>query len=224
MRILIVEDSEKLCRSLRKGLKEQGYAVDCLFDGASGQRRIEIHHEDYDLVILDIMLPEKDGIEVCRDIRSQNINLPILMLTARDSTEDKITGLDSGADDYIVKPFAFKELLARIRALLRRPTSAVPPELKAGDLVLDSSTRRVYRGGKEIPLTSKEFGLLEYLMLNAGQVLQRDQILSHLWDFDFDSFSNVVDVHIKNLRNKLDRGRQEVTIETVRGVGYRFKG
>jgi DNA-binding response OmpR family regulator len=198
--------------------------VDCLFDGASGQRRIEIHHEDYDLVILDIMLPEKDGIEVCRDIRSQNINLPILMLTARDSTEDKITGLDSGADDYIVKPFAFKELLARIRALLRRPTSAVPPELKAGDLVLDSSTRRVYRGGKEIPLTSKEFGLLEYLMLNAGQVLQRDQILSHLWDFDFDSFSNVVDVHIKNLRNKLDRGRQEVTIETVRGVGYRFKG
>ena len=155
MRILIVEDSEKLCQSLRKGLKGEGYAVDCLFDGESGQHRIEIHHEDYDLVILDIMLPEKDGIEVCREIRRLNINLPVLMLTAKHSTDDKITGLDSGADDYLVKPFDFKELLARIRALLRRPTSAVPPELKAGDLVLDSSTRRVYRGGKEIPSPQK---------------------------------------------------------------------
>ncbi len=222
MRILVVEDEEKLAKILKKGLEQEGYAVDCFFDGKSGQLQIEINHEDYDLVILDVMLPEINGFEICKNIRDQGIVLPILMLTAKDGTEDKIMGLDSGADDYLIKPFAFEELLARMRALLRRPSNLLPAALEIKDLVLNPVTRKVYRGGKEIPLTAKEFGLLEYFTRNAGQVLTREQILSHLWDFEYDSFSNIVDVHVKNLRKKIDNEKESL-LETIRGVGYRLK-
>src|SRR3990170_574604 len=165
------------------------------------------------------MLPDKDGVEVCKNLREKNVVLPIIMLTARDTVKDKILGLDSGADDYMVKPFSFEELISRIKALLRRPKQSLPIELKINNILLNATTRRVFRNQKEIPLTLKEFGMLEYFMRQPNRVLTREQILDHLWDFDFSSFSNVVDVHIKNLRKKL--GRDEKTLETIRGVGYR---
>lgn len=223
MKIILIEDEEKLARTLKKGLEQEGYAVDCFFDGQTGQLQIEINHEDYDLVILDIMLPKTSGIEVCKNIRNQGISLPVLMLTAKDSMEDKVIGLDSGADDYLIKPFAFEELLARIRALLRRPNNLLPAVLEVKDLVLNPATKKVYRDSQEILLTTKEFSLLEYFMRNAGQVLTREQILNRLWDFGFDSFSNIVDVHIKNLRKKIDHGNPEKLLQTVRGAGYRLK-
>lgn len=224
MRILIIEDEEKLVLTLKKGLEKEGYAVDYLMDGEAGQRRIELNHKDYDLIILDLMLPKRNGFEVCKNIREQNIIIPILILTARDAIDDKVSALDEGADDYLVKPFSFSELLARIRALLRRPENILPIELMVKDLALNSSTRKVYRKDQEIPLTLKEFGLLEYLMRHPNQVLTREQILDHLWDFAFDSFSNVVDVHIKNLRKKIDGNFNDNLLETIRGVGYRIKG
>jgi DNA-binding response OmpR family regulator len=224
MRILIVEDEEKLALALKRGLERKGYAVDCAFDGEEGEYQIETGAEDYDLIILDIMLPKKDGMEVCREIRAKNINLPVLMLTARDKTEDKVLGLDSGADDYLVKPFSFEELLARIRALLRRPKELFPEELKIRDITMNCATRKVFKKGREIPLTTKEFSLLEFLMRNVNQVVNREQIIAHVWDYDFDSFSNVVDVHIKNLRKKLEDKGEEKLIETIRGAGYRLKG
>jgi len=223
MRILIVEDEEKLALAIKKGLEKENYAVDCVFDGEEAQYRIETSYEDYDLIILDLMLPKKDGITLCKEIREENITIPILMLTARDSTKDKVLGLDSGADDYLIKPFSFEELLARIRALLRRPRVLIPEVLRVRDLTLDTSSRRVFRGDREILLTSKEFAILEYLMRNANQIITREQILSHIWDYDFDSFSNVVDVHIKNLRKKLGKDGDKL-LETVRGMGYRIKG
>ncbi len=223
MRILIVEDEEKLALSLKKGLEKEGFAVDYIMDGDAGERRIVISHKDYDLVILDLMLPGKDGFQICRSVREQQINVPILVLTARDATDDKVAALDAGADDYLVKPFSFEELMARVRALLRRPEQALPNELTVRDLKLDTTTRKVTRKGKEISLTLKEFNLLEYLMRNVDQVLTREQILDHLWDFAFDSFSNVVDVHIKNLRKKIDGTHHEKLLETIRGVGYRIK-
>ncbi|MGB9682387.1 MAG: two-component system response regulator RppA [bacterium] len=223
MRILVVEDEEKLALAIKKGLERENYTVDCVFDGEDAQYRIETGYEDYDLVILDLMLPKKDGIAICKEIREANITIPILMLTARDKTEDKILGLDSGADDYLVKPFSFEELLARIRALLRRPRSLIPEVLKVKDLTLDATSRKVFRGEKEIPLTSKEFAILEYLMRNINQIITREQILSHVWEYDFDSFSNVVDVHIKNLRKKIGIDGDRI-LETVRGMGYRIKG
>jgi len=224
MKILIIEDHEKLAKSVKKGLEQEGYAADCLFDGETGQRRIEISHKDYDLVILDLMLPKRDGLTVCKNWRERDIVIPVIMLTAKDTIEEKIAGLDCGADDYLVKPFAFEELLARIRALLRRPQEALPVQLKINDLILDSATRKVFRGKREIMLTNKEFALLEYLMCHPGQVLNREQLISHVWDFAFDSFSNLVDVHIKNMRKKIDRKNDEKILETVRGVGYRLKG
>ena len=193
-------------------------------DGEAGQRRIETNYKDYDLIILDLMLPKRNGFEVCKNVRQADIVTPILILTARDAVEDKVYALDEGADDYLVKPFSFQELLARIRALLRRPEQVLPVELNIKDLNLNSSTRRVTRLNREIPLTLKEFGLLEYLMRHPNQVLTREQILDHLWDFAFDSFSNVVDVHIKNLRKKVDGEYNEKLLETIRGVGYRIKG
>lgn len=224
MRILIVEDEKKLALALKRGLERKGYAVDCAFDGEEGEFQIETGQEDYDLVILDIMLPKRDGIEICKNTRSKKISLPILMLTARDKTQDKILGLDCGADDYLVKPFSFEELLARIRALLRRPRELLPEELKVKDITLNCATRKVFKGGKEIPLTTKEFSLLEFLLRNINQVVNREQIIAHVWNYEFDSFSNIVDVHIKNLRKKLeDRGKEKL-IETIRGVGYRLKG
>ncbi len=223
MRILIVEDEEKLALSLKKGLEKEGYAVDYIMDGDAGERRIIISHKDYDLIILDLMLPGKDGFQICRTVREQQITIPILVLTARDATDDKVAALDAGADDYLVKPFSFEELMARVRALLRRPEVALPNELVVKDLKLDTTTRKVTRKDKEISLTLKEFNLLEYLMRNADQVLTREQILDHLWDFAFDSFSNVVDVHVKNLRKKIDGTHNEKLLETIRGVGYRIK-
>lgn len=223
MRVLIVEDEEKLAESLKKGLEKEGYAADYVMDGEAGQRRIEMSHKDYDVVVLDLMLPKKDGFEICKEIRAENITIPILVLTARDATDDKVQALDAGADDYLVKPFSLQELLARIRALLRRPEQTLPVELSIHDLVLNTTTRKVYRKNKEVQLTLKEFGLLEYLMRHPNQVLTREQILDHLWDFAFDSFSNVVDVHMKNLRKKVDGNNSEKLLETIRGVGYRIK-
>jgi len=223
MKIIIIEDSKKLADSLKKGLENEGYAADCFYDGLSGENSLLLNFEDYGLVILDVMLPGKNGLDICKNLREKNIRIPVLMLTAKDATLDKISGLDSGADDYLVKPFEFTELLARIRALARRPVFAFPPELTIRGLVLNPSTKKVHRDGKEIILTLKEFRILEYMMRNAGITLSRDSILSSLWDFDFDSFSNVVDVHMKNLRKKLDGNFKEKMIETVHGVGYRMK-
>ncbi len=222
MRILIIEDEEKLAKLLKKGLESKGYAADFVSDGEEGQSRIELYGKDYDLIILDLMMPKKNGFEVCRNVREKNIATPILILTARDSTDDKILALDSGADDYLVKPFSFKELLARIRALLRRPQKNLQTELKIRNIALNMVTRKVYASGKEVKLTLKEFSLLEYLIRNSGQVLNREQILNNLWDFSFDSFSNIVDVHIKNLRRKLNDNKKNNLLETIRGVGYRL--
>jgi DNA-binding response OmpR family regulator len=223
MRILIVEDEEKLAISLKKGLEREGFSADYVLDGEEAEKRITYHHGDYDVIMMDVMLPKKDGYAICKEIRSVGIDTPVLMLTAKSGTEDKIVGLDSGADDYLIKPFSFEELLARLRALLRRPHESLPKELRVDDLVLNTVTRTVIRREKEITLTLKEFELLEYLMRNKDRVLNREQILSHAWDFNFDSFSNVIDVHIKNLRRKVDGPYAKKLIETVRGVGYRIK-
>jgi DNA-binding response OmpR family regulator len=220
MRILVVEDAEKLARSLERGLQGEGYAVDVVFDGPTARRRLVAREGAYDLVVLDVMLPGLDGFTLCREVRARGVTTPILLLTARDTVDDKVTGLDSGADDYLVKPFAFEELLARIRTLLRRPGHTLPAELVVGDVALDPASRTVRRGGVAIDLTTREFSLLELLLRQAGRVLSRDQILDHVWDESFDSFSNVVDVHVRNLRRKIDRAGEPSLIETVRGVGY----
>jgi DNA-binding response OmpR family regulator len=220
MRVLIVEDAKKLALTLKKGLEAEGYAVDAVFDGLAARRRLVSREDQYDLVILDVMLPGVDGITLCREMRQRGLLTPILMLTARDTTADKVAGLDGGADDYLVKPFAVDELLARMRTLLRRPRQSLPVTLSVGDLVLDPGARRVSRDGREIELTAKEFALLEVLMRNAGRVLSRDWILDHVWDEEFDSFSNVIDVYIRRLRKKLDRQGDDSLFSTVRGVGY----
>lgn len=222
MRLLLVEDEQKLAQALKKGLEQDGYAVDVLGDGASAERRILINHWDYDLILLDVMLPIRDGVSVCKNVRDKGIKVPILMLTAKDSVQDRIIGLDAGADDYLVKPFDFSELESRIRALLRRPNEALPIELKVRGLTLNTVTQRVFLGKNEISLTQKEFAILEYFMRQPGRVISRDQILAHAWGFDFDSFSNVVDVHLKNLRKKLNDTENAPDIETVRGLGYRL--
>lgn len=223
MKILIVEDQEKLAKLIKKGLESNGYAADYVLDGEAGQSRIELSYDDYDLVVLDLMMPKKNGFEVCKYVREKNISIPILILTARESTDDKISALDCGADDYLLKPFSFKELLARIRAILRRPKNSLPVELKVNKIILNPVTRKVLCDRKEVKLTLKEFGLLEYLMRHPNQVLNREQILDNLWDFGFDSFSNIVDVHIKNLRKKLGDESGGKFLETIRGVGYRIK-
>lgn len=224
MRLLVVEDEEKLAQALKKGLEKEGYAADLVADGETAQRRIELYNKEYDLVILDLMLPKRDGFTVCKNVREQGIVIPILILTARNGLDDKVTVLNSGADDYLAKPFSLKELVARIRALLRRPHETITAVMSVGDLSLDTTTRSVKRDGKEIQLTVKEFALLEYLMRHPNQVLSRDQILDHLWGFDFDTFSNVVDVHLKNLRKKIELSpNDEKILETIRGVGYRIR-
>lgn len=224
MRVLIVEDEEKLAEALKIGLEREGFAADYLTDGETGQQRIEIYRNDYDVVVLDLMLPGKNGFEVCREVREKGITLPILILTARDAIEDKVLALDNGADDYIVKPFAFDELLARLRALLRRPKEALPKTLQIDDLTLDPTRREVHRNGEKVDLTLKEFELLHCLMRQPGKVFSREDIFAHLWDFADNSLSNVIDVHIKNLRRKIadDEGEQKL-LETVRGVGYRIR-
>lgn len=223
MKILIIEDEENLAKLLKKGLEAEGYAADHLPDGESGQKRIEMNRRDYDLVILDLMLPKRSGFEVCRNVRQAGINVPILILTAKDGLESKVSLLDSGADDYMLKPFAFSELLARIRALTRRPEVVLPAELKAADLRLDLNAKKLYRDGKEISLTLKELRLLEYFMRRPNQIVERVNLTDNLWDFDYDSFSNSLDVYINRLRGKIDNNRKDKLIETVRGIGYRFK-
>jgi two-component system OmpR family response regulator len=225
MRILIVEDAVKLAQSLKKGLEAEGYAVDLLYDGAAARKRLAAARDDadgsrYDLLLLDVMLPGVDGFTLCRELRARGLAIPVLMLTARDSTADKVTGLDGGADDYLVKPFDFDELLARIRTLLRRPPATLPPTLVVGDLSLDPVRRSVARGGEEIDLSAKEFGLLELFMRHPGQLLTRDRILDHAWDGEYDAFSNIVDVYVGRLRRKLDEAGAPSFIETKRGAGY----
>lgn len=220
MRILLIEDQASIGKLVKDGLENEGFAVDWLEDGESAQLRIELNHEDYDLILLDLMLPKRDGLTVCKNIREQHIHTPVLMLTAKDSQEDIITGLNYGADDYLVKPFSFEILLARIRAILRRPSAVLPTEMRVKDMKLDTGAKKAFRNGQEIKLTLKEFSLLEYMMRHPNQVLTRDQILSNVWDFAFDSFSNVVDVHITNLRKKINDHGQ--LVETVHGVGYRL--
>jgi DNA-binding response OmpR family regulator len=222
MRILIIEDQKKLAASLKEGLEQKGFAADYVLDGESGQRRVELKRSDYDALILDIGLPKRDGITVCKNLRKENIVIPILMLTARDTVENKILGLDSGADDYLIKPFSFDELVARLRALLRRPQHSLPVELKVRDLTLNTATRKIFRGKFPITLTLKEFAILEHFMRHPGQVISREQILQHAWDFAFDSFSNVVDVHMTNLRKKIDNPHHEKLFKTIRGLGYQL--
>ena len=221
MRILLVEDEKKIASFIARGLKEEHYLVDIADDGEKALFLAEINV--YDLVILDIMLPRKSGFAVCRELRGKKIDVPILILTAKDTIRDKVIGLDSGADDYLAKPFAFDELLARVRALLRRKTTGKTTFLKVADLELDQITHKVRRAGREIPLTSKEYSLLEYLMLNSGQVVTRTMISEHVWNEDFDSFTNVIDVYINYLRSKIDRGFKKQLLHTLRGTGYIVK-
>ncbi|MFH2062649.1 MAG: response regulator transcription factor [bacterium] len=219
MRILIVEDEPKLNDGLAVGLRNRGYAVDSAFDGEEGEKVARMN--EYDLIVLDIMLPQRDGLEVCRSLRAHGRQMPILFLTARDAVEDRVSGLDLGGDDYLVKPFSFDELMARIRALLRRPVQTVSDVLELDELRLDTRSQAVSVGGKSVDLTLREYGLLEYLLRNQGAVVTRDDILTHVWDRFYDSFSNVVDVHLKNLRKKLPKSYAK-RIETVRGKGYRL--
>ncbi|MDP2708827.1 MAG: response regulator transcription factor [bacterium] len=221
MRILIIEDEESLAKLIKDGLESEGFAADYVLDGEAGQSRVELCHNDYDLILLDLMLPKKNGLEICKFARENKIATPILMLTAKDGADDIINGLNVGADDYLVKPFSFKVLLARIRAILRRPKTALPIKLQVKNLVLDTTAKKFFKNDQEIKLTLKEFNLLEYLMRNPGRVLNREQILSNIWDFSFDSFSNVVDVHITNLRKKLGDKSGDI-IKTVHGVGYQL--
>lgn len=221
MKILVVEDNKKLADNLKQGLMQEGYAVDVIEDGLVAERRILFNRDEYDLIVLDRMLPGKDGILVCHDWRDNGVTVPILMLTALNTTDDKVTGLDAGADDYLAKPFAFKELLARIHALLRRPKQSFPDILDSGDISINTRSRTVTYKNKPISLTLKEFMVLEYLMRNINKVVTRDELYSHAWDFADSSFSNTVDVHIKNLRKKIhDNGK---IIQTIRGVGYRME-
>lgn len=223
MRLLVVEDEPKLASVIAKGLSAKGYAVDTVGDGAEAATRILVHGGDYDMVILDLMLPSKTGNEICTEVRAAGVTVPILILTARNETEHKVELLLSGADDYMVKPFSFDELLARIQAILRRPTESLPTILKGGDIELDPVGHMVKQEGKEVPLTLKEFRLLEYFMRHPNEVINREDLLTHLWDFNYEAFSNVVDVHIKNLRQKLDKKNAESILETIRGIGYRLR-
>ena len=217
MRILVVEDEKKVANFIKKGLQQEGYAADIAQDGDEALESAMAF--DYDAMVLDLMLPRKSGLDVLRTIRASKPKLAVLVLTAKGSLEDKVTGFDAGADDYLIKPFAFAELSARIRALLRRG-AAKDNKLKVGDLEMDTSTRQVRRGGQAIDLKLKEYALLEFLLRNAHRAVTRTMIVEHVWDIHFDSISNVVDVHINSLRNKIDKGFSPPLIHTVRGVGY----
>ena len=218
MRILLVEDEPNAARMLAKGLREEGYAVDVAADGESALE--QAHVSDYDLIILDVMLPRKDGFEVCRELRAAGSATPVLMLTARDAVEDRVEGLDSGADDYLSKPFEFEELLARVRALLRRKPALYREVIVVADLSVDTIARRVSRGGQELDLTAKEFALLEYLVRRVGEVVGRADISEHVWDQSYDPFSKVIEVFIQRLRRKVDEGHAVKLIRTRRGEGY----
>ena len=221
MRVLVVEDEVRMAALLRRGLMEEGHAADV---AATGDEALWMARAaEYDAVVLDLMLPGTDGVEVCRELRASGVWAPVLMLTARDGVEDRVAGLDAGADDYLPKPFSFAELLARLRALARRGTGERPAVLEVGDLRLDPATRRAWRGHAEIDLSAKEFALLETFMRRPGQVLSRLQLLEHAWDFGYENRSNVVDVYVRYLREKIDRPFGRDSLETVRGVGYRLR-
>ena len=221
MRILVVEDEKKVARFLEKGLREEGYSVDISHDGTDGLLKAHVH--DYDLLVLDVMLPGKSGLEVVRELRARESSVPVLLLTARGDQDDIVLGLDAGADDYLTKPFGFDELLARVRALLRRGGSARPDRLIYDDLELDRVTHKAHRGGDRLDLTPKEFQLLEFLMLNAERVVRRTELLEKVWDLQFDPMSNVIDVHVGHLRRKLRESGDDPLVHTVRGVGYIFQ-
>ncbi len=220
MRILLVEDNRRLNVSLRTALEEDGYAVDSTFDGEEALDYALV--TPYDVIILDVMLPKKDGYAVSKELRGQHVSTPILMLTARDAIEDRVQGLDSGADDYLVKPFAMNELRARLRALLRREASDKSVKLQIADLVLDPASHQVKRADIMIELTTREFALLEYLMRNTDRLVTREMIETHIWNYDFVSGSNVIDVYIRRLRRKIDEPFEQKLLETVRGLGYRM--
>lgn len=221
MRILLVEDDRKVASFIRKGLTEEGYAVDLAQDGETGLLMgLDRLH---DVIVLDVLLPGKPGFQVVRELRQAKVTTPVLLLTARDAVEDKVQGLDAGADDYLTKPFAFAELLARVRALLRRGPAGQAAVLRLADLSLDPATRMVKRGSETIPLTNREFALLEYFLRNPGRVLTRTMIAEHVWDYSFDAGTNVIDVYVNYLRKKIDAGREPKLIHTVRGAGYVLK-
>jgi two-component system copper resistance phosphate regulon response regulator CusR len=221
MRILLSEDDTRMARFLSRGLREQAYAVDVVGDGDATLYQAAIN--TYDAIVLDVMLPQRDGFEVCRELRSQGNRTPVLMLTARDSVEDRITGLDAGADDYLPKPFAFGELLARLRALLRRAPQLLPTLITIDDLEIDTRGQRATRAGRKITLTTKEYSLLEYLARNAGRVVNRQEIAEHVWENSFDPFSNLIEVYINRLRHKVDESFSTRLIHTRRGAGYEMR-
>lgn len=223
MRILIVEDEKKIADSIKKGLEQETFAVDVAYDGKYGYDLAS--SESYDLIILDLMLPGIDGLEICRRLRENDNHSPVLMLTARGNIEDKVTGLNTGADDYLAKPFAFEELLARIKALTRRPRETLPTILKTGDLTLDTNSYKITRSEREIILSKKEFSLLSYLLRNKGKVVTKGQIISKVWDFDANVLPNTVEVYIGYLRSKIDKpfSKTDQLIKTVRGFGYKIE-
>jgi two-component system OmpR family response regulator len=221
MRVLVVEDHAKMAALIGRGLRKEGMAVDVAGDGEEALWRAGA--TDYDAIVLDVMLPGIDGFEVCARLRADGVWAPILMLTARDSVHDRVTGLDRGADDYLTKPFSYAELLARLRALVRRGAIERPPELRVGELRLDPARRQAWRGDTELPLSAKEFSILETFMRRPGEVLSRFQLLEHAWDYDYENRSNVVDSYIRLLRRKIDRPFGTNTIQTVRGAGYRLR-
>ena len=221
MRLLVVEDEKKVASFIKKGLEEEGYAVDVAADGRSGLQMAQDHV--HDLIILDIQLPKMDGLSVLNALRREKVAIPVLLLTVRATIEDKVLGLDAGADDYLTKPFAFQELVARVRALLRRRADAKQPVLQVADLILDPARRVVFRESQKLDLTTREFALLDYFMRNPGRVLTRTMIAEHVWDYDFDSATNVIDVYVNYLRKKIDSDREQKLIHTVRGVGYMLK-
>lgn len=218
MRVLLVEDDARIVGFVAKGLRENSYAVDSVNDGEEAVYQASIN--DYDVIILDIMLPRKDGFAVCKELRASGLKTPVLMLTARDAVDDRIFGLDCGADDYLIKPFDFKELLARLRALLRRRADIRPSKIVVSDLEIDIASRHVKRAGHDIPLTTKEYALLEYLAFEKDRVVGRAEIAEHVWDENFDAFSNLIEVYIRRLRSKVDEGFSPRLIHTRRGAGY----
>ncbi|MGH7241854.1 MAG: response regulator transcription factor [Phycisphaerales bacterium] len=220
MRALVIEDNVKMAQGIQAGLEQAGFTIDISHNGAAGEDLAAA--EPFDAIVLDLMLPDRDGFEVCRNLRRRKVSTPILMLTALTTTEDKVQGLDSGADDYLAKPFKFEELIARMRAMMRRHQSTETKILRCDDLELDMYTRRASRGGEHWDLASREFGLLEYLMQNQNRVLTRAQIGERVWDLNFEPSSNVIDVYISGLRRKIDRAGSRPLIHTIKNVGYRF--
>lgn len=222
MRLLIVEDEHRLANVIKKGLVEEGFAVDVAYDGKEGLYMSELNQKEYDVIILDVNLPKIDGVTLCKKLREQQIDTPVLFLTAMSDLDDKVKGLDAGADDYLTKPFAFKELNSRIHALIRRSKHESSPILKFSDIELDPISHTIKRSGKNIKLTPKEFAILEYLMRHEGSVVTRSTLIEHVWDYNYDGISNIVDVFVSSLRRKINNGSRTNLIQTLHGVGYKI--